>query len=98
MRKLLIILGVPIDNLTMGEALDRTEEFIEIGRKTGKTHQIATVNADFAVKASEDPELRYLLQESDMATADGMPLVWGARLAWHAGSRTCHRGRLWFPH
>ncbi len=80
MRKLLIILGVPIDNLTMDEALNRIEEFIEIGRKTGKTHQIATVNADFAVKASHDPELRYLLQESDMATADGMPLVWGARL------------------
>ncbi|MCZ7672792.1 MAG: WecB/TagA/CpsF family glycosyltransferase [Chloroflexi bacterium] len=32
------------------------------------------------VKAMHDPELRYLLQESDMATADGMPLVWGARL------------------
>jgi N-acetylglucosaminyldiphosphoundecaprenol N-acetyl-beta-D-mannosaminyltransferase len=27
-----------------------------------------------------DPELHYLLQEADMATADGMPLVWGARL------------------
>lgn len=80
MRKLLIILNVPVDDLNMDEALDRLESFIEIGRKTGKTHQVATVNADFAVKALRDPELRYLLQESDMATADGMPLVWGARL------------------
>ncbi len=80
MRKLIIILCTPIDNLNMQEALARIEEFIAEGRKTGKTHQIATVNADFVVKALTDPELRQLLQEVDMATADGMPLVWGARL------------------
>ncbi len=80
MRKLLIILNVPIDDLTMDEALERLDAFIVNGRKTGKVHQVATVNADFAVKALRDPELRYLLQEADMATADGMPLVWGARL------------------
>ncbi len=78
-RKLLIISGVPIDDVTMPEALDRIEQFIAIGRSTGKTHQIATVNADFVIKAQDDPELRRILQESDMATADGMPLVWGAR-------------------
>lgn len=80
MRKLLIILNVPIDDLNMDEALNRLEEFIAIGRETGKSHQVATVNADFAVKSLRDPELRYLLREADMATADGMPLVWGARL------------------
>jgi N-acetylglucosaminyldiphosphoundecaprenol N-acetyl-beta-D-mannosaminyltransferase len=79
MRKLIIVLNVPIDDLNMEEALDRIESFIEIGRKTGKVHQIATINADFVAKALHDPELHYLLQESDMATADGMPLVWGAR-------------------
>lgn len=80
MRRLIVILGIPIDDLNMGQALDRIERFIQIGRSTGKTHQIATVNADFVVKAMKDPELRYLLQEADMATADGMPLVWGARV------------------
>ncbi len=80
MRRLIVILGIPIDDLNMDQALDRIEKFITTGRQTGKTHQIATVNADFVVKAMHDPELRYLLQESDMATADGMPLVWGARL------------------
>lgn len=80
MRKLLIVLNVPIDDLNMDEALARLEEFIAIGRKTGKSHQIATVNADFAVNSLRDPELLYLLQEGDMTTADGMPLVWGARL------------------
>ena len=80
MRKLVIILCAPIDNLNMQEALARLEEFVIEGRKSGKVHQVATVNADFVVKALSDPELRHLLQEVDMATADGMPLVWGARL------------------
>lgn len=80
MRKLLVILGVPVDDLTMSEALDRLESFIQQGRLTGRTHQIATVNADFVVNSLHDPELRLILQEADMATADGMPLVLGARL------------------
>ena len=80
MRKLLIISGVPIDDITMPEALDQIEEFIQRGRATGKSHQIVTVNADFVIKAHDDPELRRILQEADMSTADGMPLVWGARL------------------
>ncbi len=80
MRKLLIILGVPIDDLNMEQALARLEEFIWIGRATGKSHQIATVNADFVVNSLHDTDLRRILQEADMATADGMPLVLGARL------------------
>ena len=79
-RKLLIIAGLPIDNLTMDETLDRIEQFIKIGRTTGKTHQIATVNADFVVKAANDSELGYLIQSCDLATPDGMPLVWGSRI------------------
>jgi N-acetylglucosaminyldiphosphoundecaprenol N-acetyl-beta-D-mannosaminyltransferase len=80
MRKLLVVLGIPVDNLTMEEALDRCDEFIKQGRATGKTHQIATVNADFVVNSLHDPELRRILQEADMTTADGMPLIWAARL------------------
>jgi N-acetylglucosaminyldiphosphoundecaprenol N-acetyl-beta-D-mannosaminyltransferase len=80
MRKLLIILGVPIDDLSMPETLDRIEEFVAHGRATGRTHQIATINADFVVNALHDPELGQILQESDLATPDGMPLVKGARL------------------
>lgn len=79
-RKLLVILGIPIDNLTMAEALDRCDEFVAVGRATGKTHQIATVNADFVVNSLHDPELQRILQEVDLTTADGMPLVWGSRL------------------
>lgn len=80
MRSLVVLLGVPIDNLTLEEAIDQIDCFIQEGRTTGRYHQIVTVNADFVAKAGNDPELRYLLQEADLATADGMPLVWAARL------------------
>ncbi len=80
MRKLLVILGAPIDDLNMHEALAQIDKFIAIGRRVRRGHQIATINADFVVKSLRDAELRRILQEADMATADGMPLVWSARL------------------
>lgn len=80
MRKLLVILGVPVDNLSMDEAMARCDAFIVEGRATGRTAQITTVNADFVVNSLHDPELRRILQEADMSTADGMPLVWASRL------------------
>jgi N-acetylglucosaminyldiphosphoundecaprenol N-acetyl-beta-D-mannosaminyltransferase len=64
----------------MDEALAQCDEFIASGRLTGRSHQIATVNADFVVNSLNDPELRRILQDCDMATADGMPLVWASRL------------------
>jgi N-acetylglucosaminyldiphosphoundecaprenol N-acetyl-beta-D-mannosaminyltransferase len=79
MRKLVVILGVPIDLLGISETLDRIERMVQVGRSCGRIHQVATVNADFVVRAQFDPELRYLLQQADLLTADGMPLVWGAR-------------------
>lgn len=79
-RNVLVMLGTPIDAVTMDGALARIDELVAIGRATGKSHQVATVNADFLVKALSDPQLRRILQEADMATADGMPLVWGARM------------------
>src|SRR5512143_2483853 len=80
MRKQVVVLGIPIDLLNMSETLNRIEQMVQIGRATGRGHQVATVNADFVVKALFDPELCYLLQQADLLTADGMPLVWGARL------------------
>ena len=80
MRKLAVVLGTPIDDLNLSEALDRIEHMVHVGRASSRVHQVATVNADFVVRALFDPELRYLLQNADLLTADGMPLVWGMRL------------------
>jgi N-acetylglucosaminyldiphosphoundecaprenol N-acetyl-beta-D-mannosaminyltransferase len=79
-RKVIVILGIPVDDLDMDQTLERISTFVEIGHRTGRTHQVVTVNADFVVNAIKDPEVRFILQEADLATADGMPIVWGARL------------------
>lgn len=80
MRDLTVLLGIPIDNLNMDETLERIEEFVQTGRTSGVGHQVTTVNVDFIVKATQDSELRYLLQNADLATADGMPLLWASKL------------------
>lgn len=76
MRDTVAILGVPVDDLTLDEALDRIREFIQSGR----FHQVATANTDFLVRAMADDELRQILRQADMVLADGMPIVWTARL------------------
>jgi N-acetylglucosaminyldiphosphoundecaprenol N-acetyl-beta-D-mannosaminyltransferase len=80
LRKLLVVLGVPVASMTMAEVLDRIDDFVRQGRASGRSHQIATVNADFIVNALHDPELRTILREADLGTVDGMPVVWGARM------------------
>lgn len=80
MRKLLLVLGAPIDDLTIDEALARCDEFVATGRATGRTHQIAMVSADLIVESLHDPELRRILQEADLAPAEGAALVWSAQL------------------
>jgi len=69
-------LGVPVDNVSMEEALGRIEEFIA----EGSCHQIATANVDYLVHAKKDSEYQQILCMCDMVVADGMPLVWASRL------------------
>jgi N-acetylglucosaminyldiphosphoundecaprenol N-acetyl-beta-D-mannosaminyltransferase len=78
-RKLLVVLGIPIDDLTLDEAIQRLDEFVQVGRATDRSHQIATVDAQFIVDALGDPELAGILQNADMVTANGRAMLWGAR-------------------
>lgn len=80
MRNLVVLLGVPIDNLNFSEALAQIDHFVQAGRAVRKVHQIATVNTDFLVKSTGDPKLLRLLQSVHLATPDGMPLIWASRL------------------
>jgi exopolysaccharide biosynthesis WecB/TagA/CpsF family protein len=75
-----LVFGVPIADVTMDEAVDGIAELVADGRATGRTHQVATVNVDFLVNALDDPEVLSILQHAPLCLADGMPIVWGARL------------------
>jgi N-acetylglucosaminyldiphosphoundecaprenol N-acetyl-beta-D-mannosaminyltransferase len=79
-RRVAVLLGTPIDDITMDEALDVIEAMVVDGRRSGRVHQVATVNVDFVVNAVADDGLRAILRSTDLSIPDGMGIVWGARL------------------
>jgi N-acetylglucosaminyldiphosphoundecaprenol N-acetyl-beta-D-mannosaminyltransferase len=71
-----VLFGVPIDNLTLEETLDRIEEMI----RNGPTHQHVVVNVDKIVKLQADQQLREAILGCDLINADGQPIVWASRI------------------
>jgi N-acetylglucosaminyldiphosphoundecaprenol N-acetyl-beta-D-mannosaminyltransferase len=70
------LLNTWIDKIDLGEAAQRIDEFA----RSGAPHQVVTVNLDFLRLAARDHSFRELINSSSLVVADGMPLVWGARL------------------
>ena len=70
------ILGVRIDNLTMNEVLHKIQDFLRDGRQ----HYIVTVNPEFIVKAQKDREFCEILNNADLAIADGIGVIWASRI------------------
>jgi N-acetylglucosaminyldiphosphoundecaprenol N-acetyl-beta-D-mannosaminyltransferase len=75
MHRQIRILGAYIDRVTLDEAVQRAREFVAAGRP----HQIVTVNVDFLRLAQENTEFMGVINRSELAIADGMPLVWASR-------------------
>jgi len=75
-EKRIAVLDVLIDPVTMDQAADRLEKYIE---KSDRCHMVATANAEMVMMASEDPELHRILLNSDLVVADGAGVVWAAR-------------------
>ncbi|MDP2290959.1 MAG: WecB/TagA/CpsF family glycosyltransferase [Actinomycetota bacterium] len=76
-----LVAGIPVDDVTMDQTVEMIGGFIDVGRATGRTFQLATINVDFVVNAQRDDELRAILQRADVCMADGMPIVWYAQIA-----------------
>lgn len=74
-RDQVMILGVPVDNITGGDALARIEAFIEDGRP----HQVVTVNPEFVVAAQSDANFFQVLKMADLSLPDGVGLLWATR-------------------
>ena len=72
--KRVVLFGVPIDNLTLEETLDRIEETI----RSGATHQHVVVNVDEIAKFQSDPDLRAAILDCDLINADWWPIVWAS--------------------
>ena len=75
-RKVYCVLGIPIDAIDMSAAL-RT---VKAAARGSEPFLLSTANLNFLVTSRSDSEFRESLLDSDLCTADGMPIVWIARL------------------
>lgn len=70
------LLGLPFDAVDMAAAEARLRAAVT----TGQRCFLSTPNLNFAIAAQNDPAFRDSVIRSDLNVADGMPLVWMARL------------------
>jgi len=75
-REVYCILGMPIDAIEMPAVM----QSIEMAAASAVPFVISTPNVNFLVNAQNDAEFRESLLLSDLCPADGMPIVWIARL------------------
>jgi N-acetylglucosaminyldiphosphoundecaprenol N-acetyl-beta-D-mannosaminyltransferase len=76
-REVYCIFGMPIDAIEMPTVLQR----IKAAVSAAKPFVISTPNLDFLINCRDNPIFRESLLLSDLCTADGMPIVWIARIS-----------------
>ena len=69
------MLGVRVDCVDMGSALERIEAMVD----EGGHHLVATVNPEFVMLAQRDPEFARILDSAALCLPDGSGVVWAAR-------------------
>ena len=69
------LLGVRIDEVTMDEAVKKTEEFL--AHET--LHLICTPNPEMVIRAQDDDEIRKILNSSCLNIPDGYGIVWASK-------------------
>ena len=70
------MLGMPIDTLSKQQALERIRTAVALRQPCW----LSTPNVQYLVTLQKDPAFRDALIEGDMSVADGVPLIWLARL------------------
>jgi N-acetylglucosaminyldiphosphoundecaprenol N-acetyl-beta-D-mannosaminyltransferase len=71
------VFDLMISALTMDDALDRVDELCSAGEPS----YVITANLNYAMVSSRDERLAAINKRAAFILADGMPLVWAARLA-----------------
>jgi N-acetylglucosaminyldiphosphoundecaprenol N-acetyl-beta-D-mannosaminyltransferase len=75
-RKVYCVLGMPIDAIDMTAALHA----VKAAARGKEPFLLSTANLNFLVTSRSDSQFRESLLDSDLCTADGMPIVWISRL------------------
>ncbi|HOM02310.1 MAG TPA: WecB/TagA/CpsF family glycosyltransferase [Acetivibrio sp.] len=76
MRNTVSILGIPIDNVSMVEALNIVKRFLNEDR----LHTVYTPNSEIMMAAQRDPELKKILCEADLLVPDGAGVVLASKI------------------
>lgn len=76
MRNTVDIIGIPVDNITMPEALEKLKTFLNEDR----LHTIYTPNAEIMMAAQRDSHLKNILINADMVVADGAGVVLASKI------------------
>jgi len=76
MRDTVEILGVKIDKVTEEQALEIAKGFL----KGDKVAKIYTPNPEIIMAAREDSDFKKILNDADLCTADGIGVVYGAKI------------------
>ena len=76
MRNTVNVLGVNVDKVTFDEALNIADNLA----KTQGVSAIFTPNPEIIMCAKDDREMREILNSADLCTADGIGVVYGAKI------------------
>lgn len=75
MRKLVDVLGVGIDSVTMQQAVTTVDGFV----RARTSALVVTANAEMVMLAQKDPDLFEIMHGSELVLADGAGVVWASR-------------------
>lgn len=75
-------MGVDISTTTYQEVVDFCSRWVDerrSGQNSGGARYICVTSVHGIITARDDPEVREILNSAEIATPDGMPLVWALR-------------------
>jgi N-acetylglucosaminyldiphosphoundecaprenol N-acetyl-beta-D-mannosaminyltransferase len=75
-RDIWCLLGLPFDSVDMQQAVESVRQ----SAADKSPCFLSTPNLDFLIASQSDPDFRRSVINSDLSIADGMPLIWVARL------------------
>ncbi|MCL4472795.1 MAG: WecB/TagA/CpsF family glycosyltransferase [Actinobacteria bacterium] len=70
------VLGVQVDRVDSKQALATIETMLD----TPACKQVVTLNPEYVMRATEDPELMRILNGAELSVPDGMGIVWASRI------------------
>jgi N-acetylglucosaminyldiphosphoundecaprenol N-acetyl-beta-D-mannosaminyltransferase len=71
-----VIVGIRVDGTSYQHAARRVISWA----RAGESRYVAVATVNNVMEAYDSPEFRRIMNEADLVTPDGMPLVWGLRL------------------